>query len=123
MTSCAVDEFAAPVQRFIRRRVARGVRLTVGFQTIEMGSHTSGLRKDWSAWIKRHRSLLDGVYVTVHSPIMNMSLSLANKFTGNLITGCKTVEDFHNCLRVAAEKSQAAYPDASTPSGPIVFPD
>lgn len=90
----ATRDFAEHVTRELELILPRDRRLEVFVDAGALRSYHSDFRKEWTAWMLKHKAQLDGVHILFHSRVVEMGINIANVVLGDFIKAYPKRADF-----------------------------
>lgn len=79
------DRVLAPLMTRRADLLAARSRMRFFFDFWQMPTYDSEMRTEWTSWLVKHRSRLDGVHVVARSKLVSMGVSVANLALGGII--------------------------------------
>jgi hypothetical protein len=87
--------------------IQKGYRVLVFVDGDDVHGYETEVRKVFQTWAKRNRASIQGVWVLFRSPLVKMGLNVASAFTGGLIRGYVSPEEFERAITDATRRAKA----------------
>lgn len=100
-------EHVEPIIFAANEEIHKGYRPLLFIDGDDTHGYESEVRKVFQTWAKRNRTTIEAIVVLFRSPLVKMGLNLAQGFTGGVIRGCASTEEFDRMLSEATTRARA----------------